>query len=62
MIDAQKNLADTEKTMNHKYELVQLESDPICSSAGCDQYKHPKAKDSWDKDYPVPHFGMDRDI
>lgn len=64
MIDAQKNLLDTEKALNHKYELVQLDSqsDPICSSAGCDQYKHPDAKEKWDMDYPVPHFGMDRDI
>jgi hypothetical protein len=62
IIDSQKNLADTEAKLDHKYELLQLDSDPICSSAGCDQYKHPEKKDDWDKDYFVPHFGMDRDI
>lgn len=37
-------------------------SDPICSSAGCSQYKH-KGKDrGYDIDYAVPNFGMDRDI
>ena len=42
--------------------LVQLESDPICSSAGCDQYKHPEKEDDFKKDYFVPHFGQDHDI
>jgi hypothetical protein len=43
--------------------LVELNSDPICSSSGCDQYKHPDSKDeTWDMNYPVPNFGMDRDI
>jgi hypothetical protein len=42
---------------------INLESDPICSSSGCDQYKHPKSKEvKYDMDYPVPNFGMDRDI
>ena len=42
--------------------MVQLESDPICSSAGCEQYLHPKPDKSkdWPKNYPVPNFGMDR--
>jgi len=63
IIDAQKNLKDTEVKLAHKYELVQLESDPICSSAGCDQYKHPDSKEKdYDMNYPVPNFGMDRDI
>jgi len=65
IIDSVKNLADSETKLNHKYSLslLQLESDPICSSAGCEQYKHPKSKVAdWEKDYPVPHFGMDRDI
>jgi len=46
-------------------QLIQLEieSDPICNSAGCTQYKHPESKEAkYDMDYPVPHFGMDRDI
>jgi hypothetical protein len=44
---------------------VQLESevssDPICSSAGCDQYEHPKIK-THPMDYFVPDFGVDHDI
>lgn len=43
--DSLKNLSDTETNLNHKYQLLQMESssDPICSSAGCGQYKHPKS-------------------
>ena len=44
------------------YDLMQLQSDPICSSAGCEQYKHPKAPDEPPRDYPVPNFGTDTDI
>ena len=41
---------------------MNLKSDPICSSAGCTQYKH-KTKDRGYKiDYFVPHFGEDGDI
>ena len=63
IIDSKANLAATEKNLDHVYELVQTNSDPICSSSGCDQYKHPDPKEEkWDMNYPVPHFGMDRDI
>ena len=41
---------------------VVLKSDPICNSAGCTQYLHPKADDGWKKDYFVPNFGRDHDI
>jgi len=41
---------------------MQLNSDPICSSAGCDQYKHETKDRGYDINYPVPNFGMDRDI
>ena len=37
-------------------------SDPICSSAGCTQFKHKKAKLGYPIDYPVPSFGADPDI
>jgi hypothetical protein len=60
--DSHKNLADTEKKLNHKYSLslLQLNSDPICSSGGCDQYKHGHDKRrGYDINYPVPNFGMD---
>ena len=37
-------------------------SDPICSSAGCAQYKHPAPAASHPVDYPVPDFGEDPDM
>merc|ERR1712147_478888 len=39
-----------------------IESDPICSSAGCTQYKHKKKPRGYDINYPVPNFGVDTDI
>ena len=41
---------------------VQLDSDPICSSAGCNQYKQKKTPLGYDLDYFVPNFGVDTDI
>jgi len=35
---------------------LQLDSDPICSSAGCTQYKAPEFK-THPMDYFVPNFG-----
>ena len=49
------NLAMTRSEIN-------LESDPICSSSGCDQYKFPKKDLGYELDYPVPNLGQDRDI
>jgi hypothetical protein len=67
--DSHKNLADTETKMNHKYKLglvqldAEVESDPICNSAGCTQYKHPDSTEAkYPMDYGVPNFGMDRDV
>ena len=40
---------------------IKIKSDPICSSAGCTQYKHPK-QETHDKDYFVADFGQDKDI
>ena len=40
---------------------VQIKSDPICNSAGCTQYEHPK-KEGFKKNYFVPNFGRDHDI
>jgi hypothetical protein len=37
-------------------------SDPICSSAGCTQYKHKKKERGYKINYPVPNFGADKDI
>jgi hypothetical protein len=43
-------------------ENVQLQSDPICSSSGCTQYKHDEQKPSYPMDYFVPNFGVDHHI
>jgi len=69
----QKNLGDSEMALGHKWDLVEasfpqvqsnveLESDPICSSAGCTQYKHKKKERGYKINYFVPHFGTDTDI
>ena len=42
--------------------MIQLQSDPICSSAGCTQYKQKKTPLGYDLDYFVPDFGPDREI
>jgi hypothetical protein len=49
------NLAQTESD-------IKMGSDPICSSAGCNQYKFPKKDLGYDLDYPVPNLGQDREI
>ena len=41
---------------------VKVESDPICSSAGCDQYQHPSKDLGYKINYFVPHFGEDSDM
>ena len=43
-------------------ELVALQSDPICSSAGCTEYGHPKPPKGHPMDYFVPNFGPDNEI
>mmetsp|Transcript_38174 Transcript_38174/g.58224 ORF Transcript_38174/g.58224 Transcript_38174/m.58224 type:complete len:139 (-) Transcript_38174:70-486(-) len=45
-----------------KDEDVQLESDPVCSSAGCTQFKHKHLEPAYPVDYPVPNLGQDREI
>jgi len=78
VVDAKKNIAAAEKSQNHvldikrdgegSYNLLQtgadirLESDPICNSAGCTQYKHPQKDRGYKINYPVPNFGRDHDI
>lgn len=39
-----------------------MQSDPICSSSGCTQYKQPEGPPSHPMDYFVPNFGVDHDI
>ena len=41
---------------------VKLRSDPICSSAGCDQYLHDHKDLGYKINYPVPNFGKDYDL
>ena len=49
---------------HHNPSYVAIGSDPICSSAGCNQYNHPSldAKSNYPRDYFVPNFGADFDI
>jgi hypothetical protein len=44
--------------------FVQIDSnsDPVCSSAGCTQYKHKKTKRGYDINYPVANNGVDQDM
>lgn len=63
------NTANAEKKLGpwNEYNMqsgvdVHLESDPICSSAGCDQYKHKKKERGYKINYPVPNFGRDTDM
>ena len=76
--DSLANTGKAESQLSHVWKAVQLESaeksdimiesDPICSTAGCTQYGHPAAKDSTTEpppaavDYPVPNFGKDPDM
>jgi hypothetical protein len=54
---------NSETNVNTETEAnTKTESDPICSSAGCTQYKHKHKKLGYDIDYFVPHFGADQDI
>merc|ERR1719162_2884418 len=69
IVTTNKNLADTETTLGHHWALaVQLDSDvgqgsdPICSSAGCTQYKHKKKPLGYKINYGVPNFGVDTDM
>lgn len=76
--DSLENTGKAESQLNHVWKALQLdnaeksdimiESDPICSTAGCTQYGHPAPKDSTTEpppaavDYPVPNFGKDPDM
>ena len=50
------------KQMESDFVQTDIESDPICSSAGCTQYKHKKKELGYDIDYAVPDFGVDHEI
>merc|ERR1719213_639769 len=66
MLDTASNLANAEKDLGHNWNLLQLnsevESDPICSSAGCTQYAHKKTPLGYPLDYAVPDHGRDPDV
>jgi hypothetical protein len=66
MTSTAQHLTGAETTLKHKWVIddskVQLESDPICSSAGCTQYKHKKPKLGYPINYPVPNNGADPDM
>jgi hypothetical protein len=57
-----KNLENAEQTLGTTMVQTGAQSDPICSSAGCDQYEHPKPPKGHPMNYPVPNFGVDQDI
>jgi hypothetical protein len=64
MVDSLANL-DAVEAKHGTWDLVQLDatSDPICGTGGCNQYGHGHDKRrGYDINYPVPNFGMDRDI
>merc|ERR1711990_1221396 len=60
VISTNKHISEAEDRLGTA--MIQLESDPICSSAGCSQYEHPKKKDGYAMNYFVPNFGVDQEI
>jgi len=60
VIHTNKHITDAEDTLGQR--MIQIESDPICSSAGCGQYAHPEPPKGPPMDYPVPSFGKDPDM
>ena len=62
VVDTQHHLAASEARLGSSF--VQLGSDPITSSLGeVTQYKHPESDSKKIKmNYPVPNFGVDREI
>lgn len=61
VVSTQKNIANAEGEYGN-WDLVQTSSDPICSSAGCTQYKHPEPPKGHPMNYFVPDFGVDNEI
>ena len=59
---APEHLAPLWKTDVELDEENLVQSDPICNSAECSQYLHPKRKDAYPINYSVPDFGVDHDI
>ena len=62
MVTNQTSMKIAENQYGNPISMVQLQSDPICSSAGCTQYKQPDGPKPHPMDYFVPNFGMDHDV
>lgn len=60
VISTNKHISEAEDRLGMT--MVQLRDDPICSSAGCTQYDHPKKKEAYKMNYFVPNFGVDQEI
>ena len=59
--EAYKNSSYSYKSLLQTNADVSAGSDPVCSSAGCNYNKH-NGKTAYPVNYPVPHFGRDKDI
>jgi hypothetical protein len=70
IVDTQSHLGGAEASRQHKWVIedvqaaqdMRLESDPVCGSGGCNQYKHKKTALGYPIDYPVPSYGVDPDV
>jgi hypothetical protein len=68
--DSLDSTTSSETALDYKWDVkalqldadIQIESDPICSTAGCSQYMHPSQPKPYPMDYVVPNFGVDKDI
>jgi hypothetical protein len=57
VVNTNKHISDAEDRLGHQMIQIGSSSDPICSSAGCTEYEHPKKKKGYPMNYPVPNFG-----
>jgi len=64
VITSQRSLVNAEESLGKTFDIqLDSSSDPICSSAGCYQYNHPKTNATViPRDYFVPNFGVDHDV
>jgi len=56
--EANKNASYTYRSLVQTDAQIRTESDPVCSSAGCN-YAKDKGKTPYPMNYPVPNFGRD---
>jgi len=62
VVNTNKHISDAEDRLGHQMIQIGSSSDPICSSAGCTEYEHPKKKKGYPMNYPVPNFGQDQGV